>query len=294
MNTFQLECFLAVVEYLNFAHAARKMNITQPAITHQIQSLEKELNITLFKRTTRRVQITSDGRAFINDAKRILEISERAKQRFSTSAQNLSVPFVIGVQTFYHLFSLAPLLEEMRILYPNIHPRLKTVPFAHFYQMLTEGDADVLICFEEPNKKKAPGIYKELRKVPFVCLCSFDHPFAKKESLVIEELKNHSLIINDPMISPEYLIRLQNQLISSTEHENLYFCDSTEAALTLAQSNYGLAFLPDINLSKDMPLARIPIEDVSPLSFGLYYRSLNANPYLKDFLKIAKKTYPAK
>lgn len=291
MNTFQLECFLAVAEYLNFAQAAKKMNITQPAITHQIQSLEETLNVTLFKRTTRIVQITTEGKMFINDAKRILEISERAKQRFSTTDQNLPIPFIVGVQAFYHLFSLAPLLEEMKTLYPNIHPRLKTVPFAHFYQMLTEGDADILICFEEPNKKKAPGIYKELKKIPLVCLCSFDHPFAKKNHLTIEELKNNRLIINDPMISPEYLIQLQNQLIGTTKHENLYFCDSTEAALTLAQSNYGLAFLPDINLPHDIPLARIPIKDMPLLSFGLYYRSLNDHPYLKDFVRIAKAAF---
>ena len=39
MNTFQLECFLAVAENLNFARAAEQLNITQPAVTHQIRSL---------------------------------------------------------------------------------------------------------------------------------------------------------------------------------------------------------------------------------------------------------------
>lgn len=49
MNTFQLTCFLTVAETLNFLKAADWLNITQPAITHQIRSLEEELNVKLFR-----------------------------------------------------------------------------------------------------------------------------------------------------------------------------------------------------------------------------------------------------
>ena len=47
MNTVQLECFLAVAEHLNFSKASRELKITQPAVSHQIQSLEAELNAAL-------------------------------------------------------------------------------------------------------------------------------------------------------------------------------------------------------------------------------------------------------
>ena len=55
MNTFQLQCFLAVAEYLSFAQAAQHLHVTHPAVSQQIQSLEKELNTRLFQRTTRSV-----------------------------------------------------------------------------------------------------------------------------------------------------------------------------------------------------------------------------------------------
>lgn len=64
MNTFQLTCFLTVAETLSFAKAARQLNITQPAVTHQIRSLEEELNAQLFRRTTRSVEITQEGLIF--------------------------------------------------------------------------------------------------------------------------------------------------------------------------------------------------------------------------------------
>ena len=74
MNTFQLECFLAVAENLNFARAAEQLNITQPAVTHQIRSLEQELNTKLFHRTTRSVSLTSAGILLMDDARQILQI----------------------------------------------------------------------------------------------------------------------------------------------------------------------------------------------------------------------------
>ena len=60
MNIFQLSCFLAVANSLSFARAAEQMNISQPAITHQIKALESELNVKLFRRSTRLVEITPE------------------------------------------------------------------------------------------------------------------------------------------------------------------------------------------------------------------------------------------
>ena len=83
MNIFQLNCFLAVASSLSFAHAAKQMNVSQPAITNQIKTLEAELNAKLFRRSTRLVELTPEGQAFIADAKQIVAIAEQAKMRFS-------------------------------------------------------------------------------------------------------------------------------------------------------------------------------------------------------------------
>ena len=83
MNTYQLRCFLAVAEYLNFTKAAEHLHVTHPAVSQQIRNLEKELSTTLFERSTRSVKLTASGRIFLGDARQMLEISERAKRRFN-------------------------------------------------------------------------------------------------------------------------------------------------------------------------------------------------------------------
>ena len=61
MNTIQLECFIAVAEHLNFSRASQALKITQPAVSHQIQSLEEELEVKLFRRTSKSVSLTQDS-----------------------------------------------------------------------------------------------------------------------------------------------------------------------------------------------------------------------------------------
>jgi DNA-binding transcriptional LysR family regulator len=59
MTIYQLECFIAVAEELNFSAAAERLFTTQPAITYQINALEKETGLHLFERTTRRTKLTA-------------------------------------------------------------------------------------------------------------------------------------------------------------------------------------------------------------------------------------------
>ena len=61
MNTIQLECFITVAEHLNFSRASEILKITQPAVSHQIRSLEEELGVKLFKRTSKK-RFTHTGR----------------------------------------------------------------------------------------------------------------------------------------------------------------------------------------------------------------------------------------
>lgn len=90
MNTFQLACFLAVSDTLNFARAAQRLNVTQPAVTHQIRSLEEELNAKLFRRTTRSVELTEAGRLFLHDANGMMTIAMRAKNGLRTRRRGSS------------------------------------------------------------------------------------------------------------------------------------------------------------------------------------------------------------
>ena len=130
MNTIQLECFLAVAEHLNFSRASEVLRITQPAVSHQIQSLEEELDVKLFKRTSKSVSLTQEGIQFLPDAQLILKTALSAKERLGQHEQ--FIPFELGCHNRMEINLLPPILKKLPEFFPLLRPVIQIVPFPPF------------------------------------------------------------------------------------------------------------------------------------------------------------------
>lgn len=291
MNTFQLSCFLAVAEYLNFAQAAQSLHVTHPAVSQQIQSLEKELNVKLFQRTTRTVRLTEEGKTFLRDAQQIVALSERAKKRFCSIMDGNIETLAIGCYNFPCMFLLSDILENLRYIRSELHPRLQTIPFQHIYRMLEEGDLDAVVGFRESSKLKINAQYKEITKVPQVCLCSHKHHLANRNEVSLEELRNEKLALFVPTKAMSSIAQMQGQLMGERPTSELYFCESAEAITVLVTAGYGISVLPDYLVPDSPLLAKIPLKDTEPMSFGIYYKTLQGRAALKAFMQCAKEYF---
>ena len=287
MNTFQLTCFLTVAETLSFAKAAKLLNVTQPAVTHQIHSLEEELNAQLFKRTTRSVEITQEGLIFLNDAKNVLNIITLAKKRFEEPVVDERQFFSIGCHSHNELHLLPGILRQMADSCPMLNSVFQVVPFQHLYQLLDEEAVDVIIAFQEKSQK-IDGIYKELAQVRITGVLPATHPLAEKERLDGDDLRTQRLLLLDPQRCPGRLNAIQHGLAAERSVSDLLMCGSADACITLAKAGFGVAVQPDFPSLRDPALAYIPIKDVEPLSYGAYYKSVTGKLMLKLFLQLCK------
>ena len=124
MNTEQLRYFVSVARYRNFTETAREFYVTQPAVTHQISALEREVGARLFLRTTRNVSLTRAGELFLEDAKRILDQEERALGRLRQLESSGCWELRIGYLNSPSRHFLPRLIAAYREAYPQVRVEL--------------------------------------------------------------------------------------------------------------------------------------------------------------------------
>ena len=285
MNTTQLECFTTAANFLNFSRAAEHLSITQPAVSHQINTLEDELGVKLFHRTSKSVRLTQEGYLFMEYASEILKLSQLSKVRLKESNQAMPARIVIGCRSATELRFLRPALKKLRHQYPQWLPVLRLIPSDSLENLLTEGNIHVMFSFEESAPKKTR--YFHLADCPAVCVCSQEHPLAGYQQLTVEQLKTGGRIaICRPPICPPALFTIQSQAVGDRAPGEILFCDNHEVVCTLAEVGYAFAVLADFPHARLPELRYIPLPEFEPLSFGAVYLPGERGGVLQEFLNM--------
>lgn len=284
MNTIQLECFLAVGRNLNFSKAAKEVKLTQPAVSHQIRSLEEELGVKLFHRTSKSVSMTAEGRRFFPDADRIIKIAVSARERLHSDAD--PIPLEIGCDNQAELMLLSRPIKELKKEYPQLHPFVRQVPFDILHTLLESEQIHIMFGMKG-TYKNASFQYRELFSCPICCICSENHPLAKFDSLTTDQLLGAMILCESHRI-PSALFQLQIRIASSFPEEQRFFGDGYESVLTLVRADLGYTLLPALPGSTEPGLRYIPLTDQSTLSFGLYHSRSDRPWLLKRFWQLMK------
>ena len=150
MNTVQLECFIAVAEYLNFSKASRSLKITQPAVSHQIQTLEEELEVKLFNRTSKSVTLTHEGALFLTDAQLILKTVLSAKERLGSHED--FIPLELGCHNYMEMNLFPPVLKKLSEEFPLLRPNIRLIPFPSLLSMIENNQVQAALGVKNEQK----------------------------------------------------------------------------------------------------------------------------------------------
>ena len=286
MNTTQLECFVAVANFLNFSRAAEQLRITQPAVSYQVNTLEDELGAKLFERTSKAVRLTQAGYLFWQYANDILKLTGMSKARVKESLETLPQVLGIGCRNFLELRALEPVLHRFHQAVPHVQPQLRLIPFASLENLLEDGEIQVLFTLEQPPSK---GVFQSIRDCPLMCYCSPRHPLADRESVTVEALQTAgSIAICAPQFYPPTLSAIQSKLVGGRNPRDIYFCDNLEIAYTMAEAGYCHLVMPALSDAPMPGLCAIPMPDLPPMTFGAFYREGTLSPALRQFLKLVE------
>ena len=176
MNLEQLRYFLSVARHRNFTEAAKEFYVTQPAITHQISALEQELGTKLFNRTTRSVSLTRAGELFLEDAKRMLDLEERAKDRIRQAERTQNLSLKIGYLNSPSRHFLPRIMLEYRSRYPQVRVELIRRDADSLRRDCQEGRVDA--AFSVLTDLVGLGQYnsRKLGSDHYCLVCPKDHP----------------------------------------------------------------------------------------------------------------------
>lgn len=288
MNIDSLKCFILVAENLNFARAAEAMYKSQPAVTKQINALEEELGVALFIRSTRHVELTPAGMSFYKDAKDIVFNSQIAIER--AKKQNIGVNTVsIGLSNPTALFHLTPLLSQLRMMFPNMRPNVQVFSYKIILNLFMESKLDILFYYKENMTPKAGISFKEIQRDSFVCLIPKGHPFEAKEAVSIQDLREETIVLCNPLNAPLSTASFQQTLLEHHSSNSVLYCDSAEIAHCMVSAGLGITILPSFLCLKTQNLTTVSFEEQTKLTFGVFYRKQNTNPIMKRLINLIGK-----
>lgn len=161
-----LRAFVAVTEAGGFTRAARRLNLTQSAISHQIRRLEEEVGRPLLYRTTRSLTLTEDGEDFLRYAMQILNAMDAVTERFRSSPASGVVRF--GAPDIFMGERLPVLLTQFSRAFPNVRLDVSVGMSLDSQAMVAAHELDlaVVLCVHGETDRDADGIV--LRRTRFV------------------------------------------------------------------------------------------------------------------------------
>ena len=186
MTLKQLKAFLVLVRTLNYANAANELCLSQSALSLSIKTLEEELGGKLFKRNTRRVEITLEGQSLIPYAKKLLanweDMEKDVKQRFKLNRGTLN----IASMPFATHAVLPEVMHDFAQQHPNISFSIHDITTETIIEKVQEGIFEIGICFEP--KANDQLIFQPLFNEDFLALLPKHHVLAKQKSVTWLEL----------------------------------------------------------------------------------------------------------
>lgn len=206
MEFRHLRYFLVLAEELHFGRAAKRLSISQPPLSLNIQQLEASVGARLFERDSRGVRLTAAGRAFQESATALLAQAESARllarEIEAGAVGRLRVGFVGSM--LYR--GLPQRLREFQAQYPGIHVALTELNSQEQIDSLLHGelDAGFVHTSRVPDELAATLAHSE----PFVCCMPEHHPLTAQDAVALTDLRGEPFVLFSRKASPDYYSRI--------------------------------------------------------------------------------------
>ncbi len=294
LDTRQLLAFITIVKTGSFTNSARELHLTQSALSHQIKSLETQLETQVFARLGKRVVLTQSGEVLLPYATAVLEQLQAAREAITTLREPGHGRLRVSAASYSCYQILPHILREFCTTYPHIELFVDAAYTDQAVQGLLGGSLDVGIFVLPQN---TDGLYVEpLCKDELVVIVAPQHAWARRRHVQWSDLATQVLITYNHASETFQLIQRELHKRGVSIHETMEVWHGA-AVMEMVKVGLGVALLPRWVIREDVHAGTLK---ALPLGRGGVKRQwvvahVKATPlaeYERAFLQLCHKWYP--
>jgi len=284
MDLYQLKYFLALAKELHFWNTAAKMNITQSALSRQIQALENELDVQLFYRDKRNVKLTPAGK-FLQEKwsiemNQLESVHQMAKQIHLGESGTITIAHPDSISS-----SLLPdFLEKVLACYPQLQIELLQLPYEHQDDYLLNYKIDLAFTRDvnhSPSINSRPLASEKLSLV-----VPEDHYFNFPEDISSQSLENERFILTVNASESSYNNLIQDVFtFYNISRKSFIMSEFGSTIISLVKKGLGISILPKSyaqNGNTGVKFIDLPFET----QLFMIWRKDDPNPIVNNLLKL--------
>ncbi len=283
MELRQLRYAVAVAETRNFTRAAAQCFVAQSALSQQVRNLERELGVSLFARTSRRVELTPAGEAFLPAARECLEAAERAAVEAAAAAGQVRGRLAVGITPTVVALDIPALLQRFRERHGAVQVSLQVGSSDTMAAQVAEGALDVAVLGLREGVHPRGVEARELARQRLVAVVPPAHPLAGRTKVSLSDLAGETFA-DFPQSSPGRAQSDHAFAAAGLEREVAYEVTSAELMLSLVAQGLAVALLAAEIAVRNPSVHTVPVTDGPVRVEYLAWSAFNPSPATRAFL----------
>jgi len=293
MELRHLRYFIGVAEEENVSRAALKLHVSQPALSRQIRDLEEELGFLLLERSAKSVRLTEAGRAFLTEARAVLQRAEDAVKAARAIATGGRGELHVGYAPSLTARILPPTLRAFQAELPNVRVRLHDLSTEEMLAGLREGKLQIAFVVRLTPALLRGLRFEELARDSICLAVAPKHPLAGRRTVTLAEVAREPLVTYSRKDYPDahenlaaMFAAIKSKPRIAEEH------DSVSSLIAAVEAGNGVAIAPQSLACTAGPrLKLIPFSPApAPLAIGAAWAKNGLTAAAERFLKCAKET----
>lgn len=246
MRIEHLEIFINAAQTQSFTKTAENMNMSQPAVSLAISSIEKQLGYQLFSRSRRKMILTPAGKSLYNSMKAELDgyriALSKAKRIAMAEGQTVLRIGLLGMPAEQVI--IPRILREYKTLHPTMNFEYYVEKHADLMNKLAAHELDIVLTTSEAIPKASGFSHTDLCQIEWCAVIPKSHAFAGKQSLKPSDLDGNDLIFLDSSWAPPVMSALQEKLEQECASSRIFFANNVVAQSMMVLTQQGIAVQP--------------------------------------------------